>query len=82
MNALKILPRIKGTIRWFDGYTGEGMVRTEDGRSYYLHFTSINGISKNNYQWPSESDKRFLNKIQGVFCTFELDEYQAHNLEF
>lgn len=83
---MKNSKRIKGTILWFDGMAGEGMVRAESGECYFLHFTSIKGIHKNNHHWPTESDQKFLKNINGVFCTFELYDgyngFQAHNLEF
>lgn len=63
---------MKGTIRWFDGMSGEGMVCGEDGKSYYLHFTSIEGVSKNNHHWPNDKDQVFLKTIKGRFCTFDL----------
>jgi hypothetical protein len=58
-------PTHSGKIRWFDGMTGEGMVRLDDGTNLYLHFSAIYGIDKNNYQWPKVSEQAFLDKLAG-----------------
>lgn len=63
---------MKAKVRWFDGLSGEGMVRTEDDKSYYLHFTAIDGINKHNYQFPSLSDQETLKNINGRDCEIEL----------
>jgi len=73
--------RKNGTIRWFDSMSGEGMVRdAETGKCYFIHFSGINGIDKNNYQWPKDSDKPFLKAIENKSCTFLILEGQAYNL--
>ena len=52
-----------GKIRWFDGMSGKGMIRLDDGTSMYCHFTAIEGIDKNNYQWPTEDDQERLESL-------------------
>jgi hypothetical protein len=47
--------------------TGEGMVSV-NGHSIYMHFTAIEGISKNNYQWPKDSEQSFLASINNRDC--------------
>lgn len=61
-------------IRWFDALSGEGMVRLNNGRSVYIHFTAIESINKHNHQWPTDADKTRLSKIQGQQCLVELIE--------
>lgn len=64
-----------GTIRWFDSLSGKGVIRGENGESYYLHFTAIQGINKNNYQWPTDEDQLKLKTINGLNCSYELTYY-------
>lgn len=64
--------KLKGVIRWFDGMSGEGMVRGENLQSYYIHFTAIDGISRHNHHWPTELDQSRLKTIDGAKCEFEL----------
>jgi hypothetical protein len=73
------MPRLTGTICWFDATSGEGVVRGDDGGDYYLHFSSIAGIDKHNYQWPTERDQGRLRGISGHACTFE--RYPANYTE-
>jgi cold shock CspA family protein len=54
---------VTGVLRWFDAISGEGMVVLDDGQSLYCHFTAIYGVDKNDYQWPTESDRVALNKL-------------------
>lgn len=58
-----------GTVRWFDGMSGEGMVRLDNGQSLYCHFTAIDGIDKHNYQWPTDTDQERLEDIAGKRVT-------------
>ena len=51
------------TLRWFDALSGEGMVSLADGSSLYCHFSAIEGIDKNNYTWPTDSDRERLGKL-------------------
>ncbi len=30
-----------GTVRWFDDTKGEGLIRDESGKSYYVHYSAI-----------------------------------------
>lgn len=68
------MKQYKAKIRWFDGMSGEGMVRVEGiDKSIYLHFTAIEGINKNNHQWPTEEDQIKLGtKLNGKSCLVEL----------
>lgn len=63
-----------GKIRWFDSMTGEGMVRGENGLSYYVHFTAIRGMDKNNLQWPTNFDQVKFSKIDGHHVEFDIIE--------
>lgn len=63
---------MQGKISWFDGMSGEGMVRSNDGKLYYLHFTAIQGIDQNNHHFPTELDQKRLSEIRNLPCTFEL----------
>jgi len=65
---------MKGQIRWFDSLRGEGVVRSQNGACYYVHFTAIQGIDKNNYHYPSKTDNEKLSKINNMECEFELFE--------
>lgn len=65
------MSRLTGTVCWFDATSGEGMVRDDVGARYYLHFSSIAGIDKHNYQYPTERDQERLRDIGGRGCTFE-----------
>jgi hypothetical protein len=78
-SGVNLAGAMKGTIRYFDSLKGEGAVRGEDGKSYFLHFTGIVGIDKNNHQWPTDKDKKRLSNIQGKSCTFTLYGNQAEN---
>lgn len=73
--------KLQGKIRWFDSLSGEGYVRCNTTqKSYYLHFTAIEGVSKNNHHWPADVDKERLSNIQDVDCEFELSETQISKL--
>jgi hypothetical protein len=63
---------MNGEIRWFDGLRGEGVVRGEDGKSYFVHFTAIQGIDKNNHHWPTDADQLRLKSIDGLKCSYEV----------
>jgi len=32
---------LKGTVSWFNDASGEGVVRGDNGRNYYLHYSAI-----------------------------------------
>jgi hypothetical protein len=59
-------------VRWFDALSGEGMVSLRDGSNWYLNFSVIEGIDKNNWQCPTESDRLTLERIQGRPCKVRL----------
>jgi cold shock CspA family protein len=63
-----------GKIRWFDSKSGEGMVRGDNGLLYYVHFTAIKGMDKNNYHWPTQSDQVKFSCISGLSCEFDVIE--------
>lgn len=42
-----------GTVHWFDEKSGEGMIRSENGESYYVHYSAIDSEKK----WRSLKDK-------------------------
>lgn len=39
-------PWLEGKVRWFDDLRGEGLVRSDDGDSYYFHYSSIENEKK------------------------------------
>ena len=51
-----------GTVRWFDDLKGEGVVRDEDGNSYFVHYSAI------------ESDKKRKTLKKGKEVKFRLLE--------
>jgi hypothetical protein len=51
-----------GKLRWFDAMRGEGMVEVNN-ESFYLHFTAIVGIDKNNYHYPTKTDQILLENL-------------------
>lgn len=65
---------LQAEVRWFDYTSGEGMVRLNDGRSVFMHFTAIQGIDKNNHQWPTNDDQLKLRLIAGKRCLVDLIE--------
>lgn len=65
---------LQAKIRWFDSLKGEGMVRLNDGRSVFVHFTAIQGINKHNSQWPTSEDQMKLQDISGMRCLVDLVE--------
>lgn len=63
-----------GKVRWFDALSGNGVIRDSISKeSFSFHFTAIDGISKNNYQWPSDEDKRKLSDIEGKNVTYSIN---------
>lgn len=66
-----------GIIRWFDAMSGEGMVRLNDGRSVFIHFTAIESVDKNNWHWPKESDKARLSQIENKPCIVLVEDNQV-----
>lgn len=69
----------QGKIRWFDTLRGEGLVRLSNGVSVYCHFSTIEGINKNNYTWPTDADRERLEGIAGRPC--EVKVYVAGSSE-
>jgi CspA family cold shock protein len=43
-----------GTVHWFDEKSGEGMIKSNDGQSYYVHYSAIESDKK----WKSLKDKK------------------------
>ena len=35
-----------GTVRWFDDVKGEGLIRDEKGKSFYVHYSAIQSEKK------------------------------------
>jgi cold shock CspA family protein len=35
-----------GTVHWFDEKSGEGMIKSETGESFYVHYTAIDSDKK------------------------------------
>lgn len=65
------------TILWFDVSSGEGVVELLDTKEYlYLHYTCIEGIDKNRYAFPIESDRVILRDRlrSGTKCSVSIYE--------
>lgn len=43
-----------GTVHWFDEKSGEGMIKANDGQSYYVHYSAIDSDKK----WKSLKEKK------------------------
>lgn len=43
-----------GTVHWFDEKSGDGMIKSEDGNSFYVHYSAIESGKK----WKSLKPKR------------------------
>ena len=52
----------QGKVHWFDNKTGEGMIKSDDGRLYYVHYSAI------------DSDKDYKTLGDGNKVVFELIE--------
>lgn len=44
----------KGYVRWWAVEKGHGFIRGEDGRDYFVHYTSINGEGRKNLERDEE----------------------------
>ena len=44
---------ILGTVHWFDDKSGEGMIKSDDGHSYYVHYSAIDSKKK----WKALEEK-------------------------
>lgn len=42
-----------GTVHWFDEKSGEGMIKSEDGKNYYVHYSAI----ESDNEWKILKDK-------------------------
>jgi cold shock CspA family protein len=51
-----------GTVRWFDDLKGEGLIRDENGNSFYVHYSAI------------ETDKKRKSLKKGKEVKFQLLE--------
>lgn len=48
-----------GTVIWFDEYSGEGQVRGDDGKDFFVHYSAIDSKQK----WKklkAEEEVRFI----------------------
>jgi CspA family cold shock protein len=43
-----------GTVHWFDEKSGEGIIKSEQGDSFYVHYSAI----ETNKKWKSLKDKK------------------------
>ena len=41
-----MLQTVTGTVKWFNGANGTGMIEREDGSLVHVHFMAIQGDSK------------------------------------
>lgn len=49
MSATRKKPKVDwqlGTVHWFDEKSGEGMIKSEDGENYYVHYSAIESEKK------------------------------------
>jgi len=67
--------KYKGTVRWYDSVSGEGVVRRKtDGACLFFHFTSLRGCDKHNYSYPTKHDQVKFSCIAGLSCEFDAIE--------
>ena len=52
---------LKGKVKWFDTKKGYGFIQSDDGKDYFVHYTSIMGDG-------------FRNLEEGQSVTFEITE--------
>jgi len=50
-----------GVVHWFDESSGEGMIKSDDGVNYYVHYSAIESSDK----WKKLKDKKKV-KFQTV----------------
>ena len=43
-----------GTVSWFDQKSGEGMIKSEDGKLFYVHYSAIDSDKK----WKTLKEKK------------------------
>jgi cold shock CspA family protein len=43
-----------GVVHWFDELTGDGLIKDQDGKSYYVHYSAIQSSS----DWRTLEDKQ------------------------
>ena len=46
-----------GVVRWFDELKGEGLIRDEQGRSFYVHYSAIESDKKRKTLKPGKEVK-------------------------
>lgn len=55
-----------GIVQWIDSSSGEGMVRLDDGMTLTVHFSSLDGVKKNGYAFPSSDDIQRIESYNGA----------------
>ena len=55
---------LAGTVHWFDETSGEGMIKSEDGTNYYVHYSAI----ESNKKWKTLKDRKkvIFQKVEDV----------------
>lgn len=43
-----------GYVRWWSTEKGHGFIRGEDGKDYFVHYTSLNGDGRKNLERDEE----------------------------
>jgi len=43
-----------GVVHWFDEMTGEGLIKDQNGKSYYVHYSAIESSNK----WRNLQDEQ------------------------
>jgi cold shock CspA family protein len=43
-----------GTVSWFDEQSGEGMIKSKDGKLHYVHYSAIDSTKK----WKTLKENR------------------------
>ncbi len=43
-----------GIVHWFDRKTGEGLIKSKDGKTYFVHYSAI----QSNKRWKSLEDRK------------------------
>jgi cold shock protein len=58
----KIVPRLKGIVKWFNNLKGYGFIGREDGPDVFVHYSAI---KSGGFKTLKEGDEVEFNIIQG-----------------
>lgn len=64
----KALEWLRGEVSWFNDGSGEGVIRAENGKNYYVHYSAID----------SKKPRKTLKQNQKVKIQVLDDEFARH----